>query len=153
MATRPFTNVEALPALDPLELERVERRAGLRLRASSWARGALLLDAVMLAAAGAATQVGAADAGVLRIAPVWLVTYSGLVLLLLHFRGMYSWRLKISVLDDARAVLTTAALASMTLLSLRILLPGNVGDLAPQSLRLLAFSAVYLAAGRVALDW
>jgi exopolysaccharide biosynthesis polyprenyl glycosylphosphotransferase len=28
-----------------------------------------------------------------------------------------------------------------------------VSDLAPQSLRLLAFSAVYLAAGRVALDW
>ena len=41
----------------------------------------------------------------------------------------------------------------MAVVSLRILLPGNVDDLAPQSLRLLAFSAVYLAAGRIALDW
>jgi exopolysaccharide biosynthesis polyprenyl glycosylphosphotransferase len=107
----------------------------------------------MLAAAGAATQLGAYDAGILRIAPVWLFVYAGLVLLFLNLRGMYAWRLRLSVLDDARAVVTTAALASMTVLSLRILLPGNVGDLAPQSLRLLAFSAVYLAAGRIALDW
>ena len=46
--------------------------------------------------------------------------------------------------------MAATALASMALSLLRILLPGNVDDLAPQSLRLLAFSAVYLAAGRVA---
>jgi exopolysaccharide biosynthesis polyprenyl glycosylphosphotransferase len=153
MATRPLTDAEALPALEPLELERSERRALPRLRAGSWARGALLLDAVMLAAAGAATQIGASDAGILPIAPVWLLAYGGLVLFFLYLRGLYAWRLRLSVLDDLRVVVTTTALASMTLLSLRILLPGNVDDLAPQSLRLLAFGAVYLAAGRVALDW
>jgi hypothetical protein len=41
----------------------------------------------------------------------------------------------------------------MGVLTLRILLPGSVHDLAPQSLRLFAFSAVYLAAGRIAFDW
>jgi len=57
------------------------------------------------------------------------------------------------VLDDVRTVLTTTALAAMIVLTLRILLPGDVDDLASQSLRLWAFSAVYLAAGRVAIDW
>ena len=72
---------------------------------------------------------------------------------MLQLRGMYSWRLRVSVLDDLRGILAVTALASMAVLSLRILLPGDVDDLAPQSLRLLAFSAVYLAAGRVAYNW
>jgi exopolysaccharide biosynthesis polyprenyl glycosylphosphotransferase len=153
MATRPLTNAQVLPALEPLELQRLEEGAQHRLRARSWARGALLLDAVMLAAAGAATQLGASSAGIVRMAPVWLFVYGGLVLLLLHLRGMYAWRLRLSALDDVRGILTATALASMSVLSLRILLPGAVDDLAAQSLRLLAFSAVYLAAGRLALDW
>jgi exopolysaccharide biosynthesis polyprenyl glycosylphosphotransferase len=150
VATRPLTNAETLPALEPVELERVEER---RLRTPSWARAALVLDAVMLTAAATATQLGAGDAGVVRIAPVWLVVFGGLVLSLLHLRGMYAWRLRVSALDDVRGVLAATALASMAVLSLRILLPGDVDDLASQSLRLFAFSSVYLAAGRIALDW
>ena len=153
MATRSL-NVEALPALEPIELERSEELALRRLRSlGSWARGALVLDAVMLLAATAGAQIGAADAGIVRIAPVWLLVYGGLVLLFLRFRGMYAWHLRVSVLDDVRTVVAATALASMTVLTLRILLPGGVDDLASQSLRLLAFSAVYVGAGRVALDW
>src|SRR5215210_1117132 len=153
MATRSL-NAEALPALEALELERTEQLALPRLRGlGSWARGALLLDAAMLAAAAVAAQLGAGGAGIVDVSPVWLVVYCGLVLLFLRFRGMYAWHLRVSVLDDVRAVATSAALASMSLLTLRILLPGDVDDLAPQSLRLLAFSAVYVAAGRVAIDW
>jgi exopolysaccharide biosynthesis polyprenyl glycosylphosphotransferase len=153
MATRPLTSVQALPALESLELERTDARALRGLRSGSWARGALFLDAVMLAAAAAATQLGAGGAGILRITPVWLFAYGGLVLLFLYLRGLYSWRLRVSPLDDVRTVVVTTALASMSVLSLRILLAGDVDDLASQSLRLLAFSAVYLGAGRVALDW
>jgi exopolysaccharide biosynthesis polyprenyl glycosylphosphotransferase len=154
MATRSLTNVEALPALEPLELERSEEVALRRLHGlGSWSRGALVLDAVMLAAAVLAAQLGAGDAGIVQVSPVWLVLYGALVLLFLHNRGLYAWRLKVSALDDVRTVVTATALASMSVLTLRILLPGGVDDLAPQSLRLLAFSAAYLAAGRVALDW
>src|SRR5919198_4679883 len=71
----------------------------------------------------------------------------------LPLRGLYSWHVRLSVLDDLRLVVTTTALASMVVVTLRILLPGNVDDLASQSLRLWAFSAVYVAAGRMALDW
>jgi exopolysaccharide biosynthesis polyprenyl glycosylphosphotransferase len=154
MATRTLTNVEALPALEPLALEQSEDLALRRLRAvGSWARGTFLLDAVMLTAAAIAAQLGARDAGIVRLSPVWLLTYGALVLFALRLRGAYSWHVRLQVLDDVRTVVTTTALASMTLLTLRIILPGNVDDLAPQALRLFAFSAVYLAAGRVALDW
>ena len=153
MATRSL-NADALPALERLELERSESLGLRRLHGvGSWTLGALVLDAAMLAAGAAAAQLGAGDAGILRISPVWLVVYGGLVLLFMRFRGMYSWRLKVSALDDVRAVVAATALASVSVLTLRILFPGEVDDLASQSLRLLAFSAVYVAAGRVALDW
>jgi exopolysaccharide biosynthesis polyprenyl glycosylphosphotransferase len=153
MATRPLMKADALPALEPFELELLHRRVEQRQRSRAWTRGALLLDAVLLVAAGVATQLGAAEAGIVRIQAPWLIVYAGLVLGLLYLRGMYGWRLRVSVLDDLRSVVAATALASMALLSLRILLPGDVDDLAPQALRLLAFSAVYLAAGRVAYDW
>jgi len=153
MATRSL-NAEPLPALEALELERREQLALPRLRGlGSWAVGALLLDGAMLAAAAVAAQLGAGGAGIVGIPLVWLAVYGGLALMFLRFRGMYTWHLRVSVLDDVRAVVTATALASMSLLTLRILLPGEVDDLAPQSLRLLAFSAVYVAAGRVAIDW
>ena len=151
MASRTL-NAEALPALEPLRLEQAARLERAR-RASSWNRGALGLDAAMLAIAALVSQLTAPDAGIVSMPSVWLVAYGLMVVLFLHLRGAYSWRLRISALDDIRTVAATTVFASMAVLSLRILLPGDVSDLAPQSLRLLAFSAVYLTAGRVALDW
>jgi exopolysaccharide biosynthesis polyprenyl glycosylphosphotransferase len=154
MATRPLTNAEALPVLEPIALEQSDALALRRLRAvASWTRGALVLDAAMLLAATLAAQLGSGDAGIVRVAPVWLVAYGAIVPLALYLRGMYSWHVRLQVLDDVRTVVATTAFASMALLTLRILLPGDVDDLAAQSLRLWAFSAVYVAAGRVALDW
>ena len=153
MATRSL-NADALPALESLELERSEELGLRRLHGLvSWGVLALALDAGMLAAAAVAAQLGAGDAGILRLSPVWLAVYGGLVILFLRLRGMYKWRLRVSALDDVRAVVAATALASVSVLTLRILFPGEVDDLASQSLRLLAFSAVYVGAGRVALDW
>jgi exopolysaccharide biosynthesis polyprenyl glycosylphosphotransferase len=151
MATQPL-NAEALPALEPLALERAvpaRRTRGF----GSWARGALLLDGLMLLTAALISELTAGSAGVPQTQPVWLLAYAGLVVGLLARRGLYDWRLRLSMLDNLKRVVTAVVLASMTLLTLRILLPGEVNDLAGQSLRLLAFSAVYLAAGRVAFDW
>jgi exopolysaccharide biosynthesis polyprenyl glycosylphosphotransferase len=153
MATRSLTNGEALPGLEPIAVEHKELALGRLRGLGSWTRGAFALDVGMLAAASFAAQVGAGDAGILRMAPFWLALYSALVVLFLRLRGMYAWQLKLSILDDARAIVISTALASMTVLSLRIVLPGEVEDLASQSLRLVAFSAVYLTAGRIALDW
>ena len=151
MATRTL-NAEALPALEPLALERAvpaRRTRGF----GPWARGALLLDGLMLLTAALISELTAGSAGVPQTQPVWLLAYAALVVGLLARRGLYDWRLRLSMLDNFKRVVTAVVLASMTLLTLRILLPGDVDDLAGQSLRLLAFSAVYLAAGRVAFDW
>jgi exopolysaccharide biosynthesis polyprenyl glycosylphosphotransferase len=152
MASRPLTNAE-VPVLGSIGVE----PAPLALRrvrtASSWSRGALVLDAAMLVAAALAAELGSSGAGIARTAPVWLVVYGALVLLLLQLRGLYSWRVRLQALDDVRAVITATGLAAMGLLSLRLVLPGDVDDLAGQSIRLWAFSTVYLGAGRIALDW
>ena len=72
MATRLLTKAEALPALETFELDLLRRRSAQRVRSRVWARGALLLDAVLLVAAGVATQLGSGDAGIVRIAAPWL---------------------------------------------------------------------------------
>ena len=152
MATRPLTNAE-VPALEPIGLE-AEPLTLRRVRAAgSWARGALLLDAAMLLAAALAADLGSGGAGIVHTNPVWLVLYGALVLFFLRMRGLYSWHVRLQVLDDVRAVVTATGLAGMALLTLRLLLPGDIDDLAGQSIRLFAFSAVYLSAGRIALYW
>jgi exopolysaccharide biosynthesis polyprenyl glycosylphosphotransferase len=146
-------NAEPLPALETLELK---GRRELALRGpslGSWARGALALDVVLLLAAALMSQLGSNGAGIVDMPDAYLLVYAGLAVLFLRMRGMYSWQLRLSMLDSVRNVVVATVLASMAVVSLRILLPGNVDDLAPQSLRLLAFSGVYLIAGRVALDW
>ena len=152
MATRPLTNTEALPALEPIPLERADSAARVRPWVS-WGRGALLLDTAMLLAAVVAAQLGSHEVGVLRVPAVWLLAYGALVLAALHARGMYAWRARVQPLDDVRNVVTATILAGMAVVSLRVLVPGDIDDLAAQSLRVLAFSTVYLAAGRIALDW
>jgi exopolysaccharide biosynthesis polyprenyl glycosylphosphotransferase len=151
MATRTL-HAEALPPLEHLTLEPAARLRRAR-PAPSWNRGALVLDSAMLFAAALVSQLTATGAGIVLVPSPWLVAYGVLVVFFLYLRNGYAWRLRISPLDDVRTVIAVTVFASMGVLSLRILLPGEVSDLAPQSLRLLAFSAVYLAAGRVALDW
>ena len=153
MATRTL-NAEAVPVLEPIELEHQEAPVFGRVRQhASWSRGAFALDSAMLLAAGLAATLGSRVAGIIPIPGVWVALYGGLVLLALHTRRMYSWRVRLQVLDDIRSVLTATVLACMALVTLRILLPGDVDQLAGQSIRLWAFSAFYLVAGRVALDW
>ena len=153
MATRPLTNTEALPALEPIELELAQSTAARPRSAASWARSAFLLDASMLLAAALAASLGSRELGILSMPALWIFAYGALVLLALHARGLYAWRVRLQPLDDVRSVLAATALAGMAIVTLRVLLPGDTDDLAAQSLRLWAFSAVYLAAGRVALDW
>jgi len=149
-----LTNAEALPVLEPVELEPTRAPALGRLRAiGSWTRGAFVIDVTMLAAAAAAASIGSNRAGILPTPAFWLALYCALVLLVLRMRGMYSWHVRVQPLDNVRSVVTAVVLAAMTVLSIRILLPGNLDEIGPQSVRLLAFSAVYLAAGRIALDW
>jgi exopolysaccharide biosynthesis polyprenyl glycosylphosphotransferase len=107
----------------------------------------------MLLAAIAATELGATAAGVEHVPVVWLVIFPLLVLVGLYGRSMYDWHIRLQALDDVRVVLVTTALAGMTVLSLRVITGGAGDDLSAQTLRLWAFAAFYVAAGRVAIHW
>src|SRR5437868_7302918 len=129
MATRPLTNAE-VPVLESIRLE-PEPLALRRLRAAgSWARGALVLDLAMLLAGALAAELGSRGAGIASTAPVWLVVYAALVLLLLRLRGLYSWHVRLQALDDVPPVVASTCLAAMPLLSLRLVSPGGVDVLA-----------------------
>ncbi len=65
---------------------------------------------------------------------------------------MYGSRLRFEMLEDVRVVLMSTSLAAMGVLSAREIV-GDPPDLAAQTIRMWAFAAAYLAAGRIALHW
>src|SRR5919202_3691966 len=119
---------------------------------SAWQRARIAVDAAMLVAATFVAQLGAQQAGVPDTPLVWLLLFSALVVGISYFRGAYEWRVRLQTIDDCWAVVTTTALAAMIVLSARVLF-GEEASVADEILRLWAFSAIYVAGGRVALDW
>jgi exopolysaccharide biosynthesis polyprenyl glycosylphosphotransferase len=127
-------------------------RAWPRLKtAETWALSALGVDVAMLLLAAVGTVVGARLANIAAPPVAWLVFSTLLTLFLFAARGLYRLGFRLKTLDDLRVVAGATTLAAMITLSLRALL----GDpsLAAESIRPYAFALVYLAAGRVALNW
>jgi exopolysaccharide biosynthesis polyprenyl glycosylphosphotransferase len=146
------TVTEAQPAVGTLG--NLRRRAqGIGLRPSTtWALARLTLDTGMLVTAGVAATMGAAAAGVSAPPGKWLLLFSLFVAGLFAARGMYGSRLHFEMLEDVRVVLTATSLAAIGVLAAREI-AGNPPDLAAQTIRMWAFAAAYLAAGRIALHW
>jgi exopolysaccharide biosynthesis polyprenyl glycosylphosphotransferase len=104
----------------------------------------------MLAATLVAADLGASQAGVPSSPLLWLLGFPLLILLLFRLRGMYASWLVPRYLDQARAVVTTTALAAMTLLSIRVLVTDDPW-VAAQTARAWVFGTTYLVVGRIAL--
>src|SRR6478609_8918202 len=138
---------------EPERLERVEVARHRSRAATSWVRTAVAVDAAMLLAAAVAAGLGARSAGVASVSVFWLAAFVVAALVFLHSRSLYDWHLRLQTLDDVRSVLVATVLAAMTIVSVQIILPGDLDDVASQTFRVAAFAAVYVAAGRVALDW
>jgi exopolysaccharide biosynthesis polyprenyl glycosylphosphotransferase len=143
---------EAPPALGTIG--NLRRRAhGIALRpGTAWSLARLGLDVSMLIVAGVAATLGSEAAGVSAPPAAWLVVFGLLVIVTFTARGMYGARLHFELLEDLRVVLIGTTLAAMGVLTLRELLT-DPSDLSAQTIRLWAFAAAYLAAGRVALHW
>ncbi|MCA1699938.1 MAG: sugar transferase [Actinobacteria bacterium] len=107
----------------------------------------LAVDGALLAAAAAAALVAPlTDAG----PPVgWIAAYAIGVVAALATRGAYSRRLRIQALDDLRRVLEAVLLATMALISVRVLATAD-GSVAAETAALGAFALAFLAAGRIA---
>jgi exopolysaccharide biosynthesis polyprenyl glycosylphosphotransferase len=144
-------------ALTGRPLDALTRRGQLasRVRLSpdaAWTLARFSLDATMVAVAAFASSVGSRAAGVDPAPAGWLALFGILVLTSFAVRGMYRPRLRVEILDDLRGVIIATSLAAMAVLALREVITAPV-DLSGQTIRPWAFATVYLAAGRVALEW
>ena len=123
-----------------------------RTRKGPWPAPLFPVDVATLALAVVLAEVGAARAGVPPTQLTVLLGFPALTLVLLAIRGTYKRRLRTSVFDDVRVVLTTSALAAMVTLCVRAFFTTDPA-VAQQGARLWAFAAVFVAAGRVTYYW
>jgi exopolysaccharide biosynthesis polyprenyl glycosylphosphotransferase len=121
-------------------------------RVQAWTRTCVAVDALMLFAVVVVADLGAPRAGVPSTPALWLVAFPALTFAFMAARGLYRPRVFLRVLDDLRVAVTSAALAAMIVLSLRILAADDPW-VAAQTARIWAFASVYLLAGRVVLTW
>jgi exopolysaccharide biosynthesis polyprenyl glycosylphosphotransferase len=117
-----------------------------------WTLVCLGLDVAMLAIATITAVVGSSAAGIPTASVEWLVAFPAIVLVLLYLRRMYATRLSVQVLDQLKTILSATALGAMAVISLRAFVADDP-HLVGQTVRLWAFSTVYLSAGRVSLAW
>lgn len=151
MSTAPIMSAE----LEHRSKPRLRALPGKRTKRSSAAAssgrsriGAAAVDATMLAVSVAATVSSALVAGVPAMPPAWLLAFALLVLGLLTYRGMYGPpRLDPHFLEDARSVFSATAVATLTVIALRVVLVDNP-HIAAQMVTAWAFAALFLSAGR-----
>ncbi len=149
--------VRASVADAPTGLGTLGRRArgftGIGVRPGrAWSVARFSLDTTMLVIAGVATTLGSSAVNVPAPSVFWLAVFSAFVLAFCGARGMYGSRLRYELLEDLRVVLIATSVAAMAVLSLRELISAPP-DLSAQVIRTWAFATVYVAAGRVALQW
>jgi exopolysaccharide biosynthesis polyprenyl glycosylphosphotransferase len=148
MTTTTATLTHALRA--PGLAQGLGARLGLR-RGAAWGATCLGLDAAMLTAAVVAARLGAGVVGLDSFASGWTVVFAALALVLFGVKGLYTARLRLDIVEDARALLVRLTLAAMTVLALQVLLGG--GSSPADVIRAWVFAAVYVTAGRAALYW
>jgi exopolysaccharide biosynthesis polyprenyl glycosylphosphotransferase len=119
--------------------------------ADAWRALVMGLDAIMFVAGSIAAQYGAHHAGLSPLPNGWLLVFAAVLFPLLGARGLYRRRLQSHVLDDARFVLLALSLSTAFALSVQVLLEGSGNGGA--FVREWGFVAVYLLAGRTALQW
>src|SRR5687767_12054169 len=85
-------------------------------------RSAVWLDAFMLVLAGVATEAISAALGEPAAPVSWVAFFGALVLVIFGVRGLYADRLRSHLLDEIRSIVSATAVATMTVISLRVVL-------------------------------
>ena len=83
---------------------------------------------------------------------LWPLVFASTAIAVFVSRGAYSRRLIVDFLDDMRSLVVAVGLATMVVVTLRVMLYAAPQYTAAETLRLAVFAAVYLAAGRAGLD-
>ncbi len=108
------------------------------------------LDALMLVFAGIATEAISSALGEPAAPVSWVVFFSSLVLVIFAVRGMYADRLRSHLLDEIRSIVSATAVATMTVISLRVVLTDDPHT-AAQTAQTWMLAALALSAGRTGL--
>jgi exopolysaccharide biosynthesis polyprenyl glycosylphosphotransferase len=103
-------------------------------------------DVLMLVLAGAVETLSAPSADI-STGPAWRLAFAGLVLALLALRGLYRATTAQHFLDDARTVISVAAVAAMVIAFIRVAFTDQT-QVAEETIRSWVFATAYLVAGR-----
>ena len=157
--TETISHGRGLGTVDGLKL-RARARAGVVRRSDRfWRLTRLGLDVFLLAAAVVASNLASPAANVPSSGYLWPALFALVTLMVLASRGAYSRRLLVDLLDETRSLIIAVGLATMAVVTLRVMFNAapqhtlEADDLAAETLRLAVFGLVYLAAGRVGLDF
>ncbi len=126
--------------------------SALRLgwRAKRRQAGPFLVDFAMLVVAGAATEGVSSWAGEPAAPLSWVAAFGVLVLVLFAVRGMYGSRLRSHLLDEIRSIVSATAVATMALISLRVIFADDPHT-AAQTAQTWLLAAGCLSVGRTGL--
>jgi exopolysaccharide biosynthesis polyprenyl glycosylphosphotransferase len=108
------------------------------------------VDFLMILTAGGATEAMSHALGEPAMPVRWVTFFGVLVLVMFGIRGMYSNRLRSHLLDEIRAIVSTTAIATMAVISLRVVLE-NDPYTAAQTAQTWLLTAVALSIGRTGL--
>jgi exopolysaccharide biosynthesis polyprenyl glycosylphosphotransferase len=131
--------------------EQLAARFGLRLD-PRFALARFALDAAMLAAGLLMAALFEPAVAVDRAEVGWAALFVCVVLATLTGRGAYRLRFRADLLEDLRTVFGAISLATMSILTLRVLVAGPP-DSAVEVIRPWALATVSIAVGRCALRW
>ena len=141
-------------ALETVGYLRSRSRRPLRARSRadvSWALTRLTIDALMLAAAAVAASFGAGAAGLSMTPSGWTAAFAAIALGILHARGEYATG-RNRLIDDVLAAAVAAGISGFAILALRLAFEPRP-ELLGETVRLSAYGAAYVIAGRALLAW
>ncbi|MGA9763048.1 MAG: sugar transferase [Gaiellaceae bacterium] len=145
-------NPSSLGTVDNLRL-RARARVGIVGRSDRfWRLTRFGLDVFLLGLAITASNMASPAAHVHKSGALWPMIFAATAIAVFVSRGAYSRRLIVDFLDDLRSLVIAVGLATMVVVTLRVMLYTAPSYTAAETLRLAVFAAVYLAAGRAGLD-
>jgi exopolysaccharide biosynthesis polyprenyl glycosylphosphotransferase len=117
-----------------------------------WRATRLGLDVVLLAAAAVLSTLASPAAHVDPWGIAWQMAFASIILLMSVSRGVYAPHMRVDVLENMRSLVIAVVVATMAIVTARVMIEPAPGETSEQAIRLAVFAAVYLAAGRFGLD-
>jgi exopolysaccharide biosynthesis polyprenyl glycosylphosphotransferase len=121
-------------------------------REGFWAVARFVVDVVLLAVATVIANISSSHATTFSDRVLWPMLLAGIVVSMSYWRGTYRRRVKLDGFDAVVSTVWMVAVATTTVVTVRVLMDAAPATAARETLRLGLFAAVLLAGGRVAVN-